>query len=355
MNSQALWYLTRGTGVISLVLLTVSVALGVSEVVRFASEGWPRFVLAALHRNVALLATAFVGVHVLTALADSYAPIRIADLFVPFVGSYRPIWLGLGALAFDLLIAVIVTSLMRERLGYRAWRVVHWAAYACWPVAMLHGLGTGSDTRFRWAVVVNVACMLAVLAAVLFRIGWSRTVAVGPRAMAAISSAAIALAVVAWMVVEPMRPGWARKAGTPTALLASGRSVATDAAALPIPFSSAARGSLHDSGGGGTTTAQVTIDAVLTAARNARLRVVIVGTPLAGGGVRMDSGTVRLGVSGAPDLYRGVVTQLNGTDVTATAQSQRGSRIALTMHFTVDNSNGIGGTVTASPGGSSAN
>ena len=142
-SSRALWYSTRGTGIISLVLLTASVALGVSEVVRFATRGWPRFVLAALHRNVALLATAFVAAHVATALADSYAPIRIVDVVVPFIGSYRPLWLGLGAVAFDLLVALIVTSLLRERLGHRAWRAVHWAAYVCWPMALLHGLGTG--------------------------------------------------------------------------------------------------------------------------------------------------------------------------------------------------------------------
>jgi methionine sulfoxide reductase heme-binding subunit len=145
-SSPALWYLTRGTGVISLVLLTLSVVLGVTEVVRFASAGWPRFVLAALHRNAALLATAFVAAHVLTSVVDSYAPIRIVDVFVPFVGAYRPIWLGLGALAFDLLFALVITSLLRERLGYRTWRAVHWTAYACWPVAFLHGLAT-PDTR----------------------------------------------------------------------------------------------------------------------------------------------------------------------------------------------------------------
>ena len=96
-------------------------------------------------------------VHIVTAVADSFAPIRLLDAFVPFVGAYRPLWLGLGAVAFDLLLALVVTSLLRERLGYRAWRAVHWAAYACWPVALLHGLGTGSDTRVRWALVVNVA------------------------------------------------------------------------------------------------------------------------------------------------------------------------------------------------------
>ena len=212
---------------VSLVLLTVSVALGVAEVVRFATPRWPRFVVAALHRNVSLLATAFLAVHIVTAVADSFAPIRIVDVFVPFVGTYRPLWLGLGAVALDLLLALVITSLLRERIGYRAWRAVHWAAYACWPVALLHGLGTGSDTRARWAVFVNVGCLVAVVAAIWVRVGWTRTVPSGRRVLAVLGSTTIAVGVVAWMMSEPMRPGWARKAGTPSALLASSSSAQT--------------------------------------------------------------------------------------------------------------------------------
>lgn len=360
INSQALWYLTRGTGVISLTLLTVSLALGVSEVVRFASPGWPRFVLAALHRNVALLASSFLVVHVLTAILDSYAPIRIVDVLIPFIGTYRPMWLGLGAVAFDLLVAVVVTSLLRERIGHRAWRAVHWAAYACWPIALMHGLGTGSDTRFRWAVVVNVGCLLLVLAAVLFRLGWTRSASAGSRVVAAGGSVAIALSVVAWMVVEPMRAGWARKAGTPSTLLASTRAISGDrnassSVSVPIPFSSAARGTISESDSAQGTHARVVIDVVLPGASDARLQVVIDGSPLSGGGVRMDSGTVQLGPAGAPGLYKGVVTSLSGTNVGATASTEGGARIALAMQFDVGNGNAIHGTVSARTGGSDGN
>jgi sulfoxide reductase heme-binding subunit YedZ len=354
-SSQTLWYLTRGTGVISLVLLTASVALGISEVVRFASSGWPRFVIAALHKNVALLATTFVAVHVVTSVADSFASISFADVLVPFVGTYRPLWLGLGTVAFDLLVALIVTSLLRERIGYRAWRAVHWAAYACWPVALLHSLGTGSDTRYRWAVAVNVGCLLAVLGSVLFRIGWTRTVSIGSRAIAIVGSTALALGVVAWMIVEPMRPGWARKAGTPSTLLASARSspAAVARATVAVPFSSQVRGAITQTDAGARST--VTIDAVLPAAGNARLRVVIEGAPLSGGGVSMSQGTVRLGTDGAPDLYQGYITRLSGTSVAATARSQAGKRISLAMDFTVDNANVVGGTVSAVLGGADGN
>ncbi len=353
-NSRAMWYLTRGTGLVSLVLLTVTVALGVAEVVRFASPGWPRFVLAALHKNAALLATAFLAVHILTSVADSFAPIRIVDAFIPFVSSYRPLWLGLGAVALDLLIALVVTSLLRERLGYRAWRAVHWTAYACWPVALLHGLGTGTDTRARWGLAVNLGCLFAVLAAVGWRIGWTRTAPALRRGVATIASAATALGVVAWMMLEPMRPGWARKAGTPSSLLAATRPVSSSQAQqLTVPFSSAIQGSIRETQPDASGRSTVTIDTVLPAAGDAQLHVVIDGTSLGDGGVRMDGSTVRLGTPAEPALYRGRILSLDGTNIVAHLRDANGTRITLTMELTVDTqSNAVGGTVSAQPGGS---
>ena len=110
----------------------------------------PRFVVDGLHRNVSLLVVVLLAAHIVTSLLDPFAHLRVLDAVVPLASRYRPLWLGFGALAFDLLIALIVTSVLRARLGLRAWRAVHWAAYACWPVAVLHGLGTGTDARSAW-------------------------------------------------------------------------------------------------------------------------------------------------------------------------------------------------------------
>ena len=134
-NGMTYWYLTRSLGVGALVLLTASVALGVLSAARWRSERWPRFVTTGLHRNLTLLAICFVAGHVLTTVLDGYTPIGLRDAFIPFVSSYRPVWLGLGAVASDLLLVLVLTSLLRVRIGYRAWRYVHWLAYASWPVA----------------------------------------------------------------------------------------------------------------------------------------------------------------------------------------------------------------------------
>ncbi|HEX3589391.1 MAG TPA: ferric reductase-like transmembrane domain-containing protein [Pseudonocardiaceae bacterium] len=171
MNQPILWYASRATGLLTLVLFTGSVVLGALGGGRFANVRWPRFTLAALHRNVSLLAVVFLVVHITTATVDPYAGIGWLDAIVPFRSAYSPFWLGLGAVATDLTIAVVVTSLLRPRVNVRLWRYVHWASYALWPLAVAHGIGTTIyDFRMGWVAAIDVLCVLAVLAAVGRRI-----------------------------------------------------------------------------------------------------------------------------------------------------------------------------------------
>jgi len=103
-------------------------------------------------------------------LADPYAQLRLIDYIVPFLGAYKPLWLGLGTLAFDVLIAVMLTALLRHRLGVRTFRVVHWATYGLWPLALVHSLGNGTDSGRRWFLAVAAACVLLVVAAGSWRL-----------------------------------------------------------------------------------------------------------------------------------------------------------------------------------------
>jgi predicted ferric reductase len=170
VSSKALWYLTRGSGAVSLVLLTLALVLGILTSTRWARERWPRFVVEGLHRNIALLAPVFVGIHIASAVIDGYVPIRWIDAVVPFGAAYKPFWLGLGALALDVFVAVAVTSLVRVRLGYRAWRAVHWLGYACWVLALAHGIGSGSDRAQLWMLSLDLVAVAAVLGAVAWRL-----------------------------------------------------------------------------------------------------------------------------------------------------------------------------------------
>jgi methionine sulfoxide reductase heme-binding subunit len=213
------WYLTRSTGAVALLLLTAAVVLGVVDVRRFSTPRWPRFVVDALHRNVALLAMVFLGLHVLTSVLDSFAPISLSDAVLPFAGSYRPFWLGLGAVALDLLIAVTLTSLLRQRMGYASWKAIHWLTYASWPIALLHGFGTGSDVTDTWLLALSVICLLAVLAAVIVRVvdGWPEHL--GRRGAALGAAGVFSLFLLLWMPSGPLGSEWARRSGTPSSLL----------------------------------------------------------------------------------------------------------------------------------------
>ncbi len=219
-SSQLDWYLTRSTGAVALLLLTLALALGVADVQRWSSPSWPRFVLDGLHRNVSLLALAFLALHILTAVLDSFAPISLTAAFVPFISPYRPFWLGLGAVACDLLIAVTVTSVLRRRLGHRAWRATHWLVYACWPVALLHSLGTGSDVKSAWMLVLAIGCLAVVAGAVLVRALASRSPrSARPRVAALGGVAVFAVGVLVWLPSGPLDSEWARRSGTPPSLL----------------------------------------------------------------------------------------------------------------------------------------
>ena len=170
MNDTLLWYTTRGAGAVTLMLLTGVVVLGVLTAVRFETDSWPRLVAAGLHRNLALLSVLFLGLHIVTAVVDPYAHLGWASAIVPFASWYRTFWLGLGTIAAELLLAIVATSLLRRVVGPRGWRTIHWLAYVSWPVAFVHGLGTGTDSGSGWLLGLDAVSAGAVVVAVVTRL-----------------------------------------------------------------------------------------------------------------------------------------------------------------------------------------
>ncbi len=341
-----LWYLSRGTGVVTLLLLTASVVLGIMQVRRWAPNGSPRFVVVSLHRAVSLLVVALLTGHVLTSVLDSYAPIRLVDAVLPFAGSYRPIWLGLGAVALDLIIALTVTSLLRQRLGLRAWRAVHWLAYACWPVALVHGLGTGSDARTTWMLAIVLACTIAVLGAIAWRLA-----AEGARARAlALGACVVASAVVGvWLALGPLADGWARRAGTPATLLAATPGAVTRTARSPLerPFSAGLHGTVQRGTSAGGL-AIVDLRLRLTGATAGVLRLRIAGEADPSGGVVMERSAVTLGPPAAPGRFRGRIDALQGTSLEALVRSAAGRTVRLRAQLTLSGDR-VGGTISGAP------
>lgn len=355
---SALWYLTRGTGATALILLTVSVALGVLNLRRTTVEGVPRFVLEAVHRNVSLLALAFLIVHILTAVMDPFAPIRLIDAVIPFTSAYRPVWLGLGAVAFDLLLAVIITSLLRRRFGLRLWRAVHWLAYGSWPIALVHGFGTGSDAGAKWFLALSIGCVLIVLAAVAARVstGWPNHR--GTRVSALTAAAVLPIGLLVWLPSGPLAAGWAKRAGTPSSLIPSalasasnrggtGRSATNSGGqSTSTSFTASASGTVDQATG---DEAQVHISLTLAGEQLSRLGIRIFGRPAAGGGIEMSSSKVALGTAANPDLYTGVITALNGTNVEAQVASGA-RRLNVIAQLQIDPARGTAtGNVTVGP------
>ncbi|HVT69255.1 MAG TPA: ferric reductase-like transmembrane domain-containing protein [Trebonia sp.] len=169
-SSTALWYASRATGTVALLLLTAVMLLGILVTRQGRLPGLPRFAVTGLHRNLSLLAGAFVAVHVLTAVTDGFVDIPVTSVVIPLASPYERFWLGLGAVSFDLMLAALVTSLLRRHLSRKAWRAVHLTAYASWPVAWVHSVFSSGDLRHGVLFVLAVACLLAVIVAALWRL-----------------------------------------------------------------------------------------------------------------------------------------------------------------------------------------
>jgi Ferric reductase like transmembrane component len=355
------WYLTRSTGAVALVLLTMSVVLGVLDVNRWNSPRWPRFVVDGVHRTASLLVVVFICLHVLTALLDSFAPIAVSDAVLPFLGIYRPFWLGLGALAFDVLLAIVVTSLLRQRIGHRAWRLTHWLAYASWPLALVHGLGTGSDIRSGWMLGLSAACLLAVMYAIGMRVssGWPARPAVRGSAIA--TAACVPIALLAWLPGGPMASDWARRSGTPSALLArasSRRPVVHSTSptqvappgALGIPFRATLAGTVTQNPLPNPRLVAVQISTGFSGKVSGHLSIEIDGAPLEGGGVALRSSHVTLTPAPPALSYEGVIVALQENRIVARVRRSGAGRLTLQVVLKISQaSSRVTGTLESSP------
>ncbi len=364
-GGKALWYLTRSTGLVAFVLLTLTVVIGVVASVGWTTERWPRFLSQDIHRNLSLFCVGFVAIHVVTTVSDGYVPIGFADAFIPFLTPYRPLWVGLGALTFDLMVAVLLTSALRRRIGFASWRFVHYLAYLCWPIALVHSLGSGTDAALPLIVLLDVVCTASVVGVVGWRLATGRTFTPVQKAVAAATTALVVLAVMVFAALGPLRSGWSHRAGTSAALLAqlarknAGTSGTAATSSPPTTAPTGGSGAVPSAPftygltGTQTTTApdaqgnvQVTLAMKAQDAASTPLTVVLVGQSVTGGGVAMSTGTVTFGSA------HGSVTALQGDTISATVNAP--NPLALTISLSVDQATGaLSGTVSGATGGGS--
>jgi methionine sulfoxide reductase heme-binding subunit len=318
-----LWYATRASGYTALVLLSATVVVGLLTSMRQTSRDWPRFLVQSLHRNLSLLVVVFLLIHIATSVIDPFAKLSLADAAIPFIAGYRPLWLGLGVVSCELLIAITVTSLVRHRLGWRAWQVVHLLAYVSWPVAVVHGIGTGSDTKSVWALLLVTGCVVVVIGALVWRLAVA-----GPR-IAALRWTGMAAGVagtgvlVVWMASGPLQPGWAKAAGTPANLLA-GASAGTPA--LPAPL----QAGLDDPLRGTLVQSPTTATATMVDTRDATLEVVIVARADGSGSVTVFRSRARI-CSGAATFGSATATAQCGAVQVVVQIAPGGASISGTL------------------------
>ena len=170
LTSHYLWFTTRAAGIVTLGLFTIVMVMGILTTTRVGTEAVPRFAVAEIHKRISLLACVFLAIHIVTSVIDSYVNISVLAVFLPFTSAYKTAWVALGTISLDLMLAVVITSLLRKRLSYSAWRTVHWLAYLSWPIAVLHTVFIGTDMRSEVMDAYVALNVFVVAAALVWRV-----------------------------------------------------------------------------------------------------------------------------------------------------------------------------------------
>jgi sulfoxide reductase heme-binding subunit YedZ len=162
------WYAARAAGVVAYLLVSASVALGLTLAGKERLDRWPRFAVEDVHRFAGILAGTFIALHVFWLAVDSQARLGVGNLLIPFTSSYRPLWTGLGVVAAQLLVALAVTNHYRKRISYTLWRRLHYLNFAVWIATTAHGLGAGTDSGST-AFLLMYAISAGTIAALVLR------------------------------------------------------------------------------------------------------------------------------------------------------------------------------------------
>jgi len=187
------WYAARAGGIVAYVLLSAVVVVGLSLSSKRNVKRWPRFAVEDVHRFGGLLTGTFIAIHVAAIAIDAYLPFSLVSIVVPFVSTYRPLWVGVGIVATELLLAIAVTNRMRGQIPHRTWRRVHYLTFAVWVGATVHAVGSGTDRRTPWLLLIEIVAVGAVSGLTVWRVLHAR----GARPQIASLSGAITAAVLA--------------------------------------------------------------------------------------------------------------------------------------------------------------
>ena len=360
--SAVTWTVARAGGFTSLVLLTLSVALGLALSMRWQRPAWPRLITNELHSFLTLLSLVFLAVHGLAVWLDPFTRFNWNEIFIPFASHYRTTYMALGIIAAYLALAVWISTQIRPWIGYAVWRRLHGLAFGAYLLGMLHGIGTGSDTRTAWGMAIYAGSALLVGSLLCLRL----LTPIGARGRRYPGLAFLTLVMLAggtfWSAVGPLKPGWNAAAnngqGNGSGTTANGS--AAPSSALTAPFTANLQGTGDQSQPDAAGNETVTVNSTLTGGAQGTLRLTLQGAAMGAGSVSVSSTSVVLVLTQPAASYQGQArfsaTDNGQWDFSATLQDMAGSGLPATAQIQLwQSGNGqFQGTISVQPAGGSS-
>jgi hypothetical protein len=364
--STITWDMARAGGLTAYVLLTLSIVLGLTLSIRWQNARWPRLITNDMHRFVTLLTLVFVAVHGLASWLDPFMRFGWAELLVPLLSHYRPLWMALGIVAGYLALALWISTELRSRIGYSLWRRLHGLSFVVYALATEHGLATGSDTRAPWALALYVTSAFLVGSLLCYRL----LTPIGTRGRTYPNLAGLValliLGAAVWTAAGPARPGWNAIANNgqgngardqqAAAQGTSGSPISQNSSATTVwtaPFTANLQGTMSrrsDAATGGVT---LQLDATLSGGTPGSMRILLQGIPSDDGSLNVTQGRVTLAGPGGAPQYQGTLQGLQGDDgglrLSAVLYGPNGRLLGVQSALTLSPDGHVGGMVQAQP------
>jgi len=367
------WDVARAGGFTAYILMMLSVAVGLALTMHWQSPKWPRLINSELHNFLALLGTVFIGIHVLAVWVDPFTRFGWAEVFLPFVSHYRPLWMAFGIIALYLGIAIGISTWIRPWIGYKWWRRLHILTLLAFILVTIHGIATGSDTRTWWGVLIYGGSVLLVGSLLWQRLIKPTTAKSRSHPVLATAVIVVTLIGTLWTLLGPLQSGWNATAnngqgsgGSNTAIAASNGSNAagsSQSSTFVPPFTAQLQGTLTQSGPDSNGNVTLVINSTLSQGATGVLQITLQGQPGGDdGSLNITNTHVVLGTNTQTPLYSGPLTTLNADNswhMTAqltgmgTASGQLNIRVDVQINTQQQVSGTIQGLTTSATGGNS--
>jgi methionine sulfoxide reductase heme-binding subunit len=169
-NPKLAWYFSRASGIVSYLMLTISVVWGLILSTKISKEYTPAPAVLALHNAVGWIAVGIGAMHGFSLMFDTYFTYDLFDILIPFNGPYKPFWVGLGTLSLYIMLVASASFAWKDWLGQRAWRMMHYCTFGMYGMVTLHGLMTGTDSWITGTNLMYVGSVLVVLFLTNYRV-----------------------------------------------------------------------------------------------------------------------------------------------------------------------------------------